>query len=1170
MKNLFLLIFFCVCNQIVAQVSPSTDLNSVIERMPRVSTPSIYDDANTILTKVNYFDGRSRPTQSILHKGTPDKSKDVLLSTSQYDIFSRPIQNIIVAPSTYSNGSFDGTALSKAINFYGDAKPYTQTDFESSPSNRPLKNFGAGEAWYNNNKFVEIRYESAGSDIREYRVSGSGATVPNNYANNSLYKKTSISERGFYLIEYADRLGKVIQKDVQDDAGWMQTAYIYDDMDRLAYVLPPLAFDAMASGFTESDANFTKYVFAYHYDNRGRVAEKHIPGAGWTYIVYDLRDQPVLVQDALQRVDNKWSFTKYDRLGRIVVQGELTNSQSRTNLQTLFDVVNTPYEIWQGASGYTNVSFPISYGSTDERLMNFYDQYDWIASQWNFNASIAYNPTSYWSNVKGLQSGSFARSNEDPNKVFHSVIHYDDKHRVLQTYQVHHKGGTNAFLKPIITNYEYNFVGEVTKEKILYQLDGLPNTETIAVNVYDHVGRILNVYHGINATPEEQVRLSYDEIGRMIQKKILPNGNYFAGGTRDYLIRPSIDGVVTENNTADVARQYILLEPKNEINSISLNTYSAEINPTASQGTPISGLQTMNYAYHIRGGLRGINLDNTGNPTPKASEGDLFSYKLDYETTGFYDGNIGKQTWQTADKDNNPTGQRSYTFSYDASSRLKTANYAGIGNENYTMPNLSYDKNGNITALQRKGKTGNNTWGDIDILAYQYDGNRLSQVTDGINTNNTVDLVPRGSGNYTYYADGSLKSDENEQIANIIYDTYLKQPSEILLTDGRKIKHFYDGGGRLFKTVYYSDATTVLETWEYIGKMAFKNGQFFQVATPEGRASYANNVWSYEFSYSDHLGNTRVSFRALGNSLVKVAETAFDPFGVVLKDVGKINGVSNRFEFQGKESDKTFGLNRINLGARTVNPTIGRFDRIDVMAEKYFSYSTYNYVINNPLIIVDPDGRDLGFIFNNNKTAEQNRKDLERHINNGLGGYYTAKIDEKTGKVSLSVVEGKSISEASESIQTFYNVINDADKSSTNIVISVDNANQEYGFGDYDSKSIDIVDINALENMKNETELPNVASPQSKLGHEVKEQTLYQESKKSDFSSHHIEATKVEEKIIGSGVKRGGDSDRYFNMNSGSSVYYTDYSIKQGRRNREVQLSVSEGRTKTTITQIKK
>jgi hypothetical protein len=41
-----------------------------------------------------------------------------------------------------------------------------------------------------------------------------------------------------------------------------------------------------------------------------------------------------------------------------------------------------------------------------------------------------------------------------------------------------------------------------------------------------------------------------------------------------------------------------------------------------------------------------------------------------------------------------------------------------------------------------------------------------------------------------------------------------------------------------------------------------------------------------------------------------------------------VNGYQNRFEYQNKEKESTFGLNRINLGARTYNPTTGRMDGV--------------------------------------------------------------------------------------------------------------------------------------------------------------------------------------------------------------------------------------------------
>ena len=81
---------------------------------------------------------------------------------------------------------------------------------------------------------------------------------------------------------------------------------------------------------------------------------------------------------------------------------------------------------------------------------------------------------------------------------------------------------------------------------------------------------------------------------------------------------------------------------------------------------------------------------------------------------------------------------------------------------------------------------------------------------------------------------------------------------------------------------------------------------------------------------------------------------------------------------QGKESEKTFGLNRINFEARTVNPTTGVFDRVDPLANLDFQLSPYAYVGNNPLMFIDPTG--------------MKRVDIE-----GSKNYY----DDETGELTI-------------------------------------------------------------------------------------------------------------------------------------------------------------------------
>ncbi|WP_367916642.1 RHS repeat domain-containing protein [Leadbetterella sp. DM7] len=359
----------------------------------------------------------------------------------------------------------------------------------------------------------------------------------------------------------------------------------------------------------------------------------------------------------------------------------------------------------------------------------------------------------------------------------------------------------------------------------------------------------------------------------------------------------------------------------------------------------------VDYTWHIRGGLLGINLNGSGSPVPDGTAKDLFSYKLEYETAGQWGGNIGKQSWNHVNG-TTPVGIRNYTYTYDTQSRLKTATYSGIGSENYSIPNVNYSKNGNITQLQRNGKTGG-SFGLMDNLSYTYSGNRLTSVNDGVSGNNEVDFVKRGSGGYTYYANGALKSDENEQITNITYNTYLNLPEEINLSDGRWIRYTYDGDGELIRTQYSTG-----EYWEYADGFIFKNGQPYQYGIPDGRAIFESGVWKLEFDYKDHLGNTRVSFKEGSSGVVQTARTDFDPWGVRLNGTGSVNAFQNRWELQGKEKESTFNLNRVDFGARVYNPTIGRWDRVDALADhpNQIDKSPYAAFWNNPTNLNDPDG----------------------------------------------------------------------------------------------------------------------------------------------------------------------------------------------------------------------
>jgi RHS repeat-associated protein len=1061
MRKFSIFLFFILHHSNAQTVS--TDKNAVIHSQFRTATTNPADGSNPdkAAITIQYSDGLGRPLQTIGYQQSPTK-KDIVSGAVEYDMYGRSIKTALTAPTTSSSGGFQSNPTGLANSFYGDANSFSSiTNFDNSPLNRTRVKVGPGQDWQNNNKNIQTYDGAAGSDIRYYRLDvNKNIIFMGVYPANSLYKKHTIDEQGHSFLEIIDKRGRTVEKQQQDDTGFIITHFIYDPLGRILAVIQPEGYKLNASIY-KGTTEWNNYVFAYEYDYRGRMHLKHVPNGGDEYMVYDKYDRLVLSQSAQQRQILPgesyplWTFYKYDALDREIMRGEFNDNATLAQVEAYVNA-NVTSRTADARSAIAplyyslNASYPNWVTAANIRQVTYYDDYNtWLPAGMGFDAANAFNAGSYWSNAKGDVVGSRTKKTEN-GAWLASVIYRDTKGRVLQTL------AQNAFEQIERTDFQYNFAGEVVQIKSIHKnASNVAIATEITQNQHDHVGRLLNIAHGINTAPTEMVRLSYDEIGRMMRKKILPNGNYLVGGTKDYIIRPSTDGAVSQNNTQDIAKKAVILQPTTDLKALTLNAYTASINPNAATGISISGLQTIDYSYHIRGGLLGINLDASKNPIPKTTEGDLFSYKLDYQSAGYWDGNIGKQTWATQNASTNALETRNYIYNYDAPSRLKSAAYAGVGNEDFSIPNMNYDKNGNITNLQRNGKIGN-TFGMMDNLNYGYTGNQLNYVVDNVSGNNGVDFVQRGGANYTYWNDGSLKSDANEQISLILYDSFLRQPKEIQLTDGRWIKHYYDGAGTLLKTIYYTATNTILETWDFVGNMIYKNGVPYQMNTPEGRAIYQNSVWTYEFDYKDHLGNTRVSFKANGSNLEKTAETAFDPWGVRL-NIGAVNAYQNRFEMQGKESERTFGLNRVNFGNRIQNPTIGRFDRIDLFADKYTSLSSYQFTANNPINLIDINGDSLDF--SELLKSSIHSKALSLFASSKLGSAWLSNYAAKGQKL---IVDGKTIFEAkkdgvyhTKGINIGLGLNNEKTKSSTfandnikgTLNISIDIANEGSGSG---------------------------------------------------------------------------------------------------------------------------
>ena len=73
------------------------------------------------------------------------------------------------------------------------------------------------------------------------------------------------------------------------------------------------------------DPNHT-LVTTYQYNSLNQLIQQKTPDAGTSLFYYDALGRIIFSKNAQQLISNKYSYTKYDELGRITEVGQLMNS----------------------------------------------------------------------------------------------------------------------------------------------------------------------------------------------------------------------------------------------------------------------------------------------------------------------------------------------------------------------------------------------------------------------------------------------------------------------------------------------------------------------------------------------------------------------------------------------------------------------------------------------------------------------------------------------------------------------------------------------------------------------------------------------------------------------------------------------------------------------------
>lgn len=404
---------------------------------------------------------------------------------------------------------------------------------------------------------------------------------------------------------------------------------------------------------------------------------------------------------------------------------------------------------------------------------------------------------------------------------------------------------------------------------------------------------------------------------------------------------------------------------------------------------------------------------------------------------GLYNGNIATMATDLKGLVNEPL--TAYAYKYDQLNRIKKANNAGLlqgvflFRDSYSSQ-YNYDKDGNITTLQRYGS--NHI--QMDNLQYNYSGgntnssNKLIGITDAVSSSNFPNDLENTQ--YTYDAIGNLLTDSHEGLS-VGWDVFNKIKSIYL--PNKEIYYEYDpNGNRALKvrvglpgTMNEGDCTEyyVRDPQGNILSIYSKKSEINEPLQSEVNLYGSNRLGSYKvnrqgfanepylsiqdayryrtqkyYELSNHLGNvlTTISDRKLGyNTSGSSAEwyepeiltaTDYDPFGMQLDD-RQLSASNYRFGFNGKENDNDIkgDGNQQDYGMRIYDPRVGRFLSVDPLTKNYPWNSTYAFSENSPIANIDLDGAEryyaadgtkLGSIGSETKVMRVDKNNIQEAI----------------------------------------------------------------------------------------------------------------------------------------------------------------------------------------------
>ena len=808
--------------------SQSTDQNYLME------TTMLDANSANVIRSVQYYNGLGYPTVSVSTTGDGGQTTYSLVT---YDGLGRESRKYV--PVSTDNSilyKIPGTIATS----YNDNTPYSQTLYDAL--DRPISVTTPGATFASKPTRMEYAANAA-NEVICYGVSSSNSLTQNGYyPANSLTKETTTDPDGKKVETFKDLLGNTV---MQRTGGSLCTYYVYDNLNLLRFVLPPKY---------QTDKNLAATCYEYHYDKRGRVNYKQLPGAGYVEYWYDNADRMIFMRDAEMRSAGKYRFYIYDKFNHLVVQGICSSLPSSTA------VFNATLGTSGGLLG-TGYSYPSGLGTVELEIANYYDGSQSGNSRFS---SLTLPNTSV--SQKGQLTGVVTAATN--GELLVQAMQYDIKGNVINS-KAKDIGGR------IVSNTSsYTYTNQLTQSTTTIGVGyggNMTVTESISYNPHNNQksSDAITVNHG--TAKSATTTYAHDNLGRL-----------------STLSRPS--SLSTNRN---VAYAYDL---RSWLTGITTSTFIEELFYTNGPGT----------AYY-NGNISSIRWKDNSQSAKRG-------YKFSYDTAN----RLTSGAYGEGDALSSNANRYTETMTYDANGNITTLKRYGKTASGYgVMDNLSISYTGNQPTSVSESASDYNVSSSFEYKkangsGYKFNENGslvadksrgIAYITYDLNNNPKQIYFTNGSvTKYVYSASGQKLRAVHYTAKPNITRTWGEKPAEltvaqILLADS---------------TDYLMGGSLTMKNGR-IDKYLFEGG-YAQASV----ASSTTENFAFYYYNKDHLGNIRevvdasgavkqvTNYYPFGAPYAESTAADFQPYKYNGKELDKMHGL-NTYDYGARQHDPILG-----------------------------------------------------------------------------------------------------------------------------------------------------------------------------------------------------------------------------------------------------------------------